>query len=133
MDSLRKDSDLYKDMTDMLKKVWKRFIRKHSDNFSAELKLKTNFPCRRQAHENNLCVYYIIENIHSLVGHQKAYSIWQEELYAMRETLIPEERVLAIQEAMCGFIVQEVLDKTREFYYDGMSNIDNRSKYDNIE
>jgi hypothetical protein len=51
----------------------------------------------------------------------------------MRETLIPEERVLAIQEAMCGFIVQEVLDKTREFYYDGMSNIDNRSKYDNIE
>ena len=50
----------------------------------------------------------------------------------MRETLIPEEKVLAIQEAMCGFIVQEVLDKAGEFYYDGVSNIDNRSKYDNI-
>ena len=51
----------------------------------------------------------------------------------MRETLIPEEKVLAIQEAMCGFIVQEVLDKAGEFYYDGVSNKDNRSKYDNIK
>ena len=51
----------------------------------------------------------------------------------MRETLILEERILAIQEAMCGFIVKEVLDMTGEFYYDGVSNIDNRSKYDNIK
>ena len=51
----------------------------------------------------------------------------------MRDTLIPEERILAIQEAICGFIVQEVLDPAGEFYYDGRSNIDNRSKYDNIK
>ena len=51
----------------------------------------------------------------------------------MRDTPILEERVLVIQEAMCGFIVHEVLDPTGEFYYDGMSNIDNRSKYDKIK
>ena len=47
----------------------------------------------------------------------------------MRDTLILEERILAIQEAMCGFIVHEA----GEFYYDGRLNIDNRSKYDNIK
>ena len=51
----------------------------------------------------------------------------------MRETLVPKERVLAIQEAICGFIVGEVLDKAGEFYYDGVSNIDNTSKYDKIK
>ena len=51
----------------------------------------------------------------------------------MHNTLIPEERIQAIQEAMSGFIVREVLDPAGEFYYDGMSNIDNRSKYDKIK
>ena len=51
----------------------------------------------------------------------------------MRDTLIPEERILAIQEAICKFIVHKVLDKASEFYYDGVSNIDNRSKYDKIK
>ena len=54
------------------------------------------------------------------------------QLSQMRDTLVPEERILAIQEAMCKFIVHEVLDKAGEFYYDGVSNIDNRSKYDKI-
>ena len=51
----------------------------------------------------------------------------------MKETLIPKERIQAIQEAMCGFIINEVIDKAGEFYYDGFSNIDNRSKYVNIK
>ena len=51
----------------------------------------------------------------------------------MQDTLIPEEMILAIQEVMCGFIVHEVLDPAREFYYDGVSNIYNRSKYDKIK
>ena len=51
----------------------------------------------------------------------------------MQNQLIEEESILAIQEAMCGFIVHEVLDKAGEFYYDGKTNIDNRSKYDKIK
>ena len=39
---------------------------------------------------------------------------------------------MATQEQLSGFIVEQVLDPKDEFYYDGQSNIDNRSKYDNI-
>ena len=50
----------------------------------------------------------------------------------MRDKLISEEKIMAIQEQLSGFIVEQVLDPKDEFYYDGLSNIDNRSKYDNI-
>ena len=50
----------------------------------------------------------------------------------MRDQLIPEEKIMAIQEQLFGFIVEQVLDSKGEFYYDGHSHIDNRSKYDNI-
>ena len=50
----------------------------------------------------------------------------------MRNKLIPEEKIMAIQEQLSGFIVEQVLDPKGEFYYDGLSNIDNRIKYDNI-
>ena len=39
---------------------------------------------------------------------------------------------MAIQEQFSEFIVEQVLDPKGKFYYDGLSNIDNRSKYDNI-
>ena len=50
----------------------------------------------------------------------------------MRDKLIPEEKIMAIQEQFSGFIVEQVLDPKGEFYYDGIFNIDNHSKYDNI-
>ena len=50
----------------------------------------------------------------------------------MRDKLIQEEKIMAIQEQLSGFIVEQVLDPKGEFYYDGLSKFDNRSKYDNI-
>ena len=50
----------------------------------------------------------------------------------MSDKLIPEEKIMAIQEQLSGFIVEQILDPKDEFYYDGQSNIDNHSKYDNI-
>ena len=50
----------------------------------------------------------------------------------MRDKLIPEEKIMAIQEQFSGFIVGQVLDPKGEFYCDGISNIDNHNKYDNI-
>ena len=50
----------------------------------------------------------------------------------MCDKLIPEEKIMAIQEQLSRFIVKQILDPKGEFYYDGLSNIDNRSKYDNI-
>ena len=50
----------------------------------------------------------------------------------MRDKLIPEKKIMAIQEQFSGFIVEQVLAPKGEFYYDRISNIDNHSKYDNI-
>ena len=50
----------------------------------------------------------------------------------MRDKLIPEEKIMTIQEQLFGFIVEQVLDPKGEFYYDGIYNIDNDSKYDNM-
>ena len=49
----------------------------------------------------------------------------------MCDKLIPEEKIMTIQEQLSGFIVEQVLDPKVKFYYDGISNIDNHSKYDN--
>ena len=37
----------------------------------------------------------------------------------MRDKLIQEEKIMAIQEQLSGFIVEQVLDPKGEFYYDG--------------
>ena len=50
----------------------------------------------------------------------------------MRDKLIPEEKIMTIQEQLSRFIVEQILDPKGEFYYDGQSNIDYHSKYDNI-
>ena len=50
----------------------------------------------------------------------------------MRNKLIPEEKIMAIQEQLSEFFVEQILDPKGEFYYDGQSNIDNHIKYDNI-
>ena len=50
----------------------------------------------------------------------------------MCNELILEEIILAIQEHLCGFIVEQVLNANGEFYYNGVLNINNRSKYDNV-
>ena len=50
----------------------------------------------------------------------------------MRDQLVLEKRILAVQEALCEFIVEQVINKKEEFYYGGVSNIDNTSKYGDI-
>jgi len=49
----------------------------------------------------------------------------------MWDQLIPEDRVLAIQEALAGFIYEQVVNKHGEFHYDG-GLLYQRSKYSHI-
>ena len=51
----------------------------------------------------------------------------------MQDQLIEEEIILAIQEAMGGFIVEQLIDENGEFHHDGVSNLDHKSKYGKIE
>jgi hypothetical protein len=36
--------------------------------------------CLRQTQGNNLCAYYVCENIHTLVGPYKTYTSWEAEV-----------------------------------------------------
>ena len=36
----------------------------------------------------------------------------------MKEDLIKLERIRAIQESLCGFLLDEVINRKREFYWD---------------
>ena len=49
----------------------------------------------------------------------------------MRDQLVPQERVMTIQEALAGFINEEVVNELGEFHYGG-EILDQRSKYSNI-
>jgi hypothetical protein len=46
----------------------------------------------------------------------------------MQDQLLPQERVLVIQEAMAGFIYEQVFKTDGEFQYDGHI-LDRSSKY----
>jgi hypothetical protein len=89
-------------------RVWKKLSEKEPRNFAGELRLKTDFPVRtgccfahfiyfiiysygylitsfvlkylRQAQSNNLCAYYVCENIHTLVDPYKTYTSWKAEV-----------------------------------------------------
>jgi hypothetical protein len=39
-------------------------------------------------------------------------------IYDMREELLPEDRLQAIQEELSGFLLKEVIDRRGTFYYD---------------
>jgi len=41
----------------------------------------------------------------------------------MKEDLIEEARVRAIQESLCGFLLDEVINKNGEFYGDPLSSV----------
>jgi hypothetical protein len=46
----------------------------------------------------------------------------------MLDQLLPQERVLTVQEAMAGFIYKQVVKPDGEFHYDGHI-LDRSSKY----
>jgi hypothetical protein len=48
--------------------------------------------------------------------------------HRMQDQLLPQERVLVIQEAMAGFIYEQVFKTDGEFQYDGHI-LDRSSKY----
>ena len=45
--------------------------------------------------------------------------ICKQQLMKMKEDLLAEEKLIAIQEQLLGFINEQVLKNTGEHYYDG--------------
>ena len=49
----------------------------------------------------------------------------------MKENLIEPERIRAIQEALCGFLLDEVINPKGEFYSDPMISVARADKLNN--
>jgi hypothetical protein len=41
----------------------------------------------------------------------------KQRMYDLREELLPEDRLKAIQEELAGFLLKEVIDRRGEFHY----------------
>uniref|UniRef100_A0A0D9XI06 Ubiquitin-like protease family profile domain-containing protein n=1 Tax=Leersia perrieri TaxID=77586 RepID=A0A0D9XI06_9ORYZ len=89
-DSLQKDQILYQNMLDLLQRVWQR-------------------------EGTNLCAFYVAESIMS--RGQRTYSALSDLEYR-RDRIAEEDKHKAIQEALAGFLNDEILDPKGEHYYD---------------
>nr|TKW31541.1 hypothetical protein SEVIR_2G112400v2 [Setaria viridis] len=105
-DSLRKPKDEYQDIQDMFNFAWKRFHKYHRGDFKEKLTFSTTFPFPRQEQGNNLCGYYVCEHIHHFVRDK----VLSDAITWIRKEFLEKERLLAIQEALIGFLVDEVIN-----------------------
>ena len=77
----------------------------------------------RQAPGNNLCGYYVCEYMMdfgcrcSMTQHDfKVRRTTLLTITCMAETLIQQKRIKVIQESIYGFLLDEVINPTEEFY-----------------
>nr|TKW28387.1 hypothetical protein SEVIR_3G317300v2 [Setaria viridis] len=118
--SLREPPAEYQDIQYMLNSAWKRFLKTHYGDFKEKLTLNTKFPCLGEEQGNNLCGYYVCENMNSFV-HGKLLSSHDLDMWKIQERLLEKQRIFAICEGLIGFLVDEVINPVGEFYYDGRS------------
>ncbi|XP_039771125.1 uncharacterized protein LOC120639184 isoform X2 [Panicum virgatum] len=119
-DSLRRPKEDYQSLIDILQSAWARFIHNHIGVATppSDLYIKTDFPCFRQKQETNLCSYYVCEHIQDFCSSTKRMTQQQFDIWCMKEDLIKPERIRAIQESLCGFLLDEVINRKGEFYSD---------------
>ncbi|RLN34872.1 hypothetical protein C2845_PM03G25900, partial [Panicum miliaceum] len=90
--------------------------------------------CMRQVEGNNLCGYYVCEFIRNFCGPKKMTQR-EFEIFRIKDELIEPERVRAVQEEICGFLLDEVTNSKGEFYADhrisvGRLNASREEDYD---
>ncbi|CAN6333596.1 unnamed protein product [Urochloa humidicola] len=117
-DSLRQDKEMYQDLVDLINKAWARFYTKvlKVKETLDPLEFKTDFPCLRQEQGNNLCGYYVCEFIDNFVNEKGQMTPEAFKTYVMREDLIEDARIRAIQDSIAGFLLDQVIAKDGEFY-----------------
>ncbi|CAN6217309.1 unnamed protein product [Urochloa humidicola] len=120
LDPKREPTSKYQTLIDYLNRAWRRFMKKHRGvtKYEGDLYFNTDFPSLRQEQGNNLCGYYAIEFFNTFVGPNGQMTPRAFEKWEMKEDLIEEAKFLAIQEQLCGFLIDEVINPKGEFYCD---------------
>ena len=63
-----------------------------------------------------MCGFYVMENIRNIVSERKR-NIRTLRLHDIREELLPNDRLQALQEELAGFFMKEVIDPKGPFHY----------------
>ncbi|KAJ1270123.1 hypothetical protein BS78_06G030700 [Paspalum vaginatum] len=88
--------------------AWRELCVSHA-GLRPKLKITPNFPCFRQVPGTNLCGHYVCEFIHNCVT-QRDMSVCKHR---------PQYRIKAVQEGLKGFINNEIISSTGEFFDTG--------------
>ncbi|KAJ1283587.1 hypothetical protein BS78_03G139300 [Paspalum vaginatum] len=112
LDSMRKPTSDYKEVMDVLEDAWGE-LSKIQPGHREELTLKLDFLCYRQSQGTNVCGYYVCDFMHTHVA-QRDMSMLQ-----MSNILLPEDKIKVAQEALMGFINDQIIHETGEFYDTG--------------
>ncbi|KAM3408482.1 hypothetical protein ACQJBY_001544 [Aegilops geniculata] len=75
----------------------------------------THPKCLWQEGGNDFCGYYVCEFIRHWTCEQ-GYSKKQYEIWQMRDELLPQDRIRAIQEELAGFFLDHVINKAGEYH-----------------
>ena len=65
--------------------------------------------CPKKLPGTNVCGFYVMENIRIIVN-ERRNNLRTLRLHDIREELIPNDRLQAIQEELAGFLMKEVID-----------------------
>uniref|UniRef100_A0A453NN41 Uncharacterized protein n=1 Tax=Aegilops tauschii subsp. strangulata TaxID=200361 RepID=A0A453NN41_AEGTS len=72
--------------------------------------------CMRQAQGTNLCGYVVCENIRMKTSERKLADK-NFQLLQMRDQLLEDDRMKALQEEIVEFFLEQVIDPNGEYYY----------------
>nr|XP_051183984.1 uncharacterized protein LOC127298020 [Lolium perenne] len=116
MDSKRYEHAEWENMAKLLQRAWKRFINVVPGEWKPELTFE-DYPCMRQERGNNLCGYYVCDFIREMAVYRDAEdAIHHSRMISLRDSLITEARIRAIQEELAGFFLNEALSPKGEYY-----------------
>uniref|UniRef100_A0A0D9XYQ2 Ubiquitin-like protease family profile domain-containing protein n=1 Tax=Leersia perrieri TaxID=77586 RepID=A0A0D9XYQ2_9ORYZ len=92
------------------------FTSKEPGEWKVPLSVNANKLFSKQREGTNQCAFYVAESIMS--RGQRTYSALSDLEYR-RDRVAKEDKHKSIQEALAGFLNDEVLDPKEEHYYDG--------------
>ena len=88
-----------------------------SFNFVGDMVTLTLCKCLWQEQGNDFCGYYVCEFIYNATCKSKqGYSQRQFDTWQMRNELLPEDHMKAIQEELAGFFLDHVINKAGEYH-----------------
>ncbi|KAK3121231.1 hypothetical protein QOZ80_8BG0648980 [Eleusine coracana subsp. coracana] len=125
LDPKRKKQEEFQDVIDLMNKAWARFITENKGPFKEKLHTRTSFPSTKFPRRSLIQIFSLsVSQMFVIYADLFSFSdgpMTPQEFdqSQMAECLIPTERIKAVQEQLCGFLKDDIVDPKGEFHNDG--------------